>query len=385
MPHYETLPFDPRHCLKRAHYLPGLNTLRFWAASIVVVAHCHLNLRLMGISWMQNPLAGKGHLAVELFFVISGFLLTYLAIMEYRKKQSLDVRAFFIRRALRILPLYFLSVVLGYISLYLADRGGVPSEYHEIPFVSGALCYLFMIPNFVIAQWTHVVGAHYSLWSIGVEEQFYLLFPFAALWLFHSKRNWRTILVALVSYFLVWHLLQSNRVPIGDVTRKFLGTLEFQFMLFGSLGAFLITSTSFTYLKEVLLNKTWVKAVLILLFLFLFFTENLMPVWTEQLLTGMVFILLILSITQHNTGITRWEVQPLSYLGTISFGIYIFHTHVSYVLRFILGHWVGLLHAIQRFPTLYFVIELSLTIGVAHISYRYFENYFLKLKDRYIR
>lgn len=385
MPATVALPYY-FHCpLNRTNYLPGLNTLRLWAATVVVLAHCHLNLRLMGISWMANALAGKGHLAVELFFVISGFLLTYLAIMEYRKKATVDVKAFFIRRALRILPLYFLSVTLGYISLYLADRGGVVSEYHEIPFWKGVMCYVFMIPNYVISRWTHVVGAHYSLWSIGVEEQFYLLFPFAVLWLFQRKKQWQTVLLLLVVYFTVWQVLQWEGLEIASVVRKFLGTLEFQFMLFGSLGAFLITHNVFSIPLTNTVKKLWVKIALILLFLFLFFTENLMPVFAEQLLAGAVFTLLILSITHHNEGLTHWEVQPLSYLGSISFGIYIFHTHVSYVLRFIIQRWAGLLAAIQQFPTLYFIIEMALTILVAHVSYRYFEDYFLRMKNRYIQ
>ena len=121
--------------ISQKKYIEGLNTLRFFAAFLVIIGHCRSNLISYDIHWMsQSPILYKGEMAVEFFFVLSGFLLTYLAIMEYNKDQAINIKHFFIRRSLRIFPLYYLAVMLSFILLgYL------------FPIYKGAAYYLFQL------------------------------------------------------------------------------------------------------------------------------------------------------------------------------------------------------------------------------------------------
>src|SRR5436190_10849402 len=98
----------------RLQYLPGLNALRFFAAFFVVISHAGISLYKLGL---QDPgtlvFLNRGGDAVDFFFTLSGFLITYLLIVELNKTGTVSIKQFYLRRIYRIWPLYFLIVVAG--------------------------------------------------------------------------------------------------------------------------------------------------------------------------------------------------------------------------------------------------------------------------------
>ncbi|WP_293893625.1 acyltransferase [Flavobacterium sp.] len=153
-------------------YLPGLNGIRAIAALSVVFSH--INNKLDYYSLPKSELLDLANFGVTMFFTLSGFLITYLLLKEIEKTGTIDVKKFYMRRILRIWPLYYFYLI---IVIFL---NGIQNVEWPILF------YIFILPNFktsfngVIAtvvgseNLVYMVG-HY--WSLGVEEQFYAFWP----------------------------------------------------------------------------------------------------------------------------------------------------------------------------------------------------------------
>lgn len=149
------------------NHLKGLDTLRALAALTVVWGHIELFKKNKGLpNLLDNPIIHlpSGRMAVILFFVISGFLITYLLVKEQTNNESISFKKFYLRRILRIWPLYYTILLLSFL-LFRVEYSGTTL----------ALCFS-IFPNIA-----HTLGVGWpsspQIWSIGVEEQFYLFWP----------------------------------------------------------------------------------------------------------------------------------------------------------------------------------------------------------------
>jgi peptidoglycan/LPS O-acetylase OafA/YrhL len=144
-------------------YFKSLDSLRALASMIVVIGHIELFKKNNSIPNIVD-MVPSGHLGVILFFVLSGFLITYLIVKELESK-SFSFKKFYLRRILRIWPLYYLILIISYIS------------FEPSISIRGLLLSLSIFPNVANA-----IGEGWQtspqIWSIGVEEQFYLVWPF---------------------------------------------------------------------------------------------------------------------------------------------------------------------------------------------------------------
>jgi peptidoglycan/LPS O-acetylase OafA/YrhL len=171
--------------------LPGLDGLRALAAVAVFVDHAEQTQEWVGgNAWDGNQMTSLGRQGVEVFFVLSGFLITRLLLRERDHTGTVSLPRFYARRTLRIWPLYYLVVLLAWVAL--------PWAVHLLPAQVQALCalqtrtmgspgdprlplYLLFLANFSFWLCPHVLcGAH--LWSLGVEEQFYVVWPVVFRW-----------------------------------------------------------------------------------------------------------------------------------------------------------------------------------------------------------
>jgi peptidoglycan/LPS O-acetylase OafA/YrhL len=154
-------------------YFPGLNGLRAIAASIVIFFHINSTMWFFGatpINYFEKREEMSRH-AVVLFFVLSGFLITYLLIKEKEKFKKVDVKKFYIRRILRIWPVYYAAILL---SLFL-----IPAKVYEHSIgysMETIVLYALFIPNFAMMA-GYMLPTISPLWSVGIEEQFYALWP----------------------------------------------------------------------------------------------------------------------------------------------------------------------------------------------------------------
>ena len=166
-------------------YFPNLDAMRFFAFFVVFISHAALFLGYENqsklFSTLKTYILANGDVGVTFFFVLSGFLITYILLKEKNTTNTISLKKFYIKRILRIWPVYFLALILGFFVL--------PQIMHfligdnKLPFLANAPLrvlpkYLFFLANFDLAFHGGASVLTDILWSISVEEQFYLVWPF---------------------------------------------------------------------------------------------------------------------------------------------------------------------------------------------------------------
>ena len=169
---------------KQRIYFPNLNGLRFIAAFLVIIHHIEQLKYIFKIDnyWTTIPFIEViGFLGVVLFFVLSGFLITYLLLAEESSFKAISIRKFYIRRVLRIWPLYFMIVFLAFFILPNISFFTLPGFFNSKEALHGGFIiklflYLIFVPNLAVILIGIVPYASHT-WSVGVEEQYYVVWP----------------------------------------------------------------------------------------------------------------------------------------------------------------------------------------------------------------
>ena len=369
-------------------YFPNLNGLRFIAAFLVIVHHVE---QLKSLYGMPNDFSSSfvqiiGELGVILFFVLSGFLITYLLLEEEKRTNTIAVKNFYLRRILRIWPLYFLIVIaalfiLPNIPLFVIPEYGREVVYEDLP--AKILLYVFFLPN-LVSPLLGVVPYASLTWSIGTEEQFYLIWP--PILKFVKRYRLIVMFIIVFGYLLFARLLYSSRtdfIPFKYELNAFWQSFNIASMAIGGFFALLLHSGS-RFLKLFLNNVIFYFSLTftsILLYRGIYFphiTVNDMPFpYLYKEFYSIWFGIIILNFAANKDFFLTLEAKPLRYLGKISYGLYMYHP-IAIVAALQTTRWLG---ADSNF--LIYALSLALTIAMAGISYRYFESYFLNFKSRF--
>ena len=308
-------------CLER---LPNLDPLRFLLASLVLFFHIPQLSRNQGLPYfMDTPIFNRGTQAVYMFFVLSGFLIIRII---YRNKQrdAFSIKKFYLRRILRIFPLYYLIIIFGFTFYWLLlPVLNIPFE-NNYNLGEGILLTVFFLPN-VFEKLYHPGGILEVLWSIGIEEQFYLMIA-PLLYVIGKHKILLVLSLLTIGYFILYHLDGL------DVLRQF--SFVYFLLFFGGIMAILEEENKLNFLKF-----SPVIPIIIVLATLLYFTTDLFQfkaLWLYNLTTLLLFGLFIHTLTNNNFGKTL-NNKLLSYLGQISYGIYMFHVIVmNFVVFFML-------------------------------------------------
>jgi peptidoglycan/LPS O-acetylase OafA/YrhL len=337
-------------------YFPGLHAVRAHAALSVVVYHC-LAFNYAGEPFhINHPLAVatfSGWDAVTLFFVLSGFLITYLLLDERRRTGKIDVKAFYARRIFRIWPPYYLVIVVIPL-LALIFPGFQTYDLSLLPWL------LVLLPTIPKALFIPMPSSVEHLWSIGVEEQFYLMWPVLI-----RRFNVVAACLAVIVIKLVL-MLYAQAIGSGFLQLLFAHS-RFECMAVGGLGAWMVYQQP-PVLRILYRREVFIAALVIVAMVMA--QANVWGNWYYDFLISWVFLIILLNLANHNYPLM--ENRVTRFLGNISYGIYLFHMPV---LAAVLS--LGL-----RDETL-FVTTLVAVVLVAFLSYRYYERFFLRLKDRY--
>ena len=353
-------PFPSRRGADLA-YVPGIDGLRALAVVAVILYHAQL-------AWIPG-----GFLGVEVFFVVSGFLITSLLLSEVRNDGSVALGNFWVRRARRLLPALFLVLAVTSVLALLLAPGEVASLRGD---VLAALVYLTNW-DFIIASKSYfeVMGRPplvQHLWSLAVEEQFYVFWPliFIAGMKYLGKRRFAWAIAAAALLSTLWMALlfhedtDPSRVYYGTDTRA--GAL-----LIGCALAFWWSPwrlrANIAAPAKVLLNVVGFAALLAVLRI-LWVTDEFDPTLYRggfaklSLLTAVV-----IAVTVHPAAllgkVLAWP--PLVWIGKRSYGLYLWHWPIFQFTRPDQDIPIGGL------PNL--VLRLALTVGAAELSYRYVE------------
>ncbi len=376
---------------KGSIYFPGLNSLRFLAASAVVFHHVEQYKSWKGQPniWGTNGPLGIfidaiGHEAVSLFFVLSGFLITYLLLAEVAKTGTVSLKKFYIRRILRIWPLYYIIVLTAIFLLrQLIIIGPAPALVQENLSFVVAVC-IFMLPNLMLAKPYHVVGANQA-WSVGVEEQFYVIWPFLVRQFHKRFIPFLILLIAIkmglsiIAFMGIQWLANENVVMALRKFENLWHAFKIEQMAIGAFGAYYLIQG-----KTKVLNWIYSRTNIILsslLFLTLFTTT--FDFFGNTLIEAYVFITLILNISTNPRFPVKLENSTMNLFGNISYGIYMWHTLcISFILAM-----VDYFEVIPQGWVYHTFIHLSsflLTLFIAYLSYTYIESFFLRFKTRFM-
>jgi len=335
-----------------------IDGLRFFAVFAVVCAHWPTSQRDFFSSITS---ASRG---VDLFFVISGFLIT-LGLIRSREKtetKGTSLYKFYIRRFLRIFPIYYLTVFI----LWCFDYNHISDS------IWWYLLYLSNFHSIRIQDW----GAAGHFWSLSVEEQFYLVWPFIIL--FVPTRRLPVVIIASVFLSLAvktyWFI---TGVPFWSAYMNPLGALDT--LALGALLAYLYHFHE-EQLRKIVYNF-WVAAAVtaqMVLCVYLINSPHYNFIHHIGIRTsfGLFSMWLIGRATFGFEGVTGYvlDSRPLRYVGRISYAIYLFHPFVPVLLaRF-------------KYPEnqdLRVVFYAVVTVGMASVSWYLFESRILKLKERF--
>ena len=343
-------------------HLTGLNGLRALAAVAVVVSHINLNLDKFGVG--KLPGLGVANFGVTLFFTLSGFLITFLLLQEHAVKGNIDIRKFYVRRILRIWPLYFLYMVVVITFHYAVGEGGI----------NGSLVYyLLFIPNVAFAAGASIPSlTHY--WSLGVEEQFYLLWPLVVSKF--SKLN--LTLISFILSFLLLKVLVKVLFGANDFY-TFLHYSRFGCMAIGSWGGyqFFRNRDAFSWLlRPGFETAAWIGVVLVTVNQFHFYS-----IIDHELFAILVLILIVNQVRNPNP-IYSLEKPIWDYLGKISFGLYVYNPLIIELVALVYRHFFGSGDDAARYFLIYVITSLAV-VGAAHVSYHLFEKKFLVMKEKF--
>ena len=362
----DLLAFNDDIMNKDSIYLPGLNGLRAIAALSVLWGHCfQKDFGDWGVTGWPIPLAIDG---VTMFFVISGFLITFLLLNEFQQSGTISVPKFYMRRILRIWPIYYGYIIVAVLVLLFFNRSNELLNstlwYYafftaNIPFISAA------------GLWPIV---HY--WSLGVEEQFYLFWP----WLAKLRHN--HILLIAVAILLFWIVCKyASLLFFGHgFLYRFFSVTRFDCMMLGAVGAILFFRRNSLFLR--LTANRGVSSLAWLALLGSALYAHLIPAPLRCPFFAVLSLLLIMSQVSGNHFFISLENRPFDFVGKISYGVYVIHPLLIFVLSYFYRQFEFSWHPALQCVAIYFLITAS-TLLLAYLSYTYFQKPFLRLKNRF--
>ncbi|MCY7362562.1 MAG: acyltransferase [Ignavibacteria bacterium] len=361
-------------------YFENLNAIRFIAALLVIVFHTEkLKLFLYVPNYSGNRVVSIiGSLGVVLFFVLSGFLISFLLFKEQEITKTISIKDFYIRRILRIWPLYVLIVILALFIIPFINFFTITGFERNIVYdnlIYKLLLYIFFLPNMVLALYALIPYAS-QLWSIGAEEQFYLVWPFL-----NKKINNKWLLLSGVIFiYLIIKFYVPFLIPSGiyrDIFVKFWESMPIDCMAIGGVFALIIHETSsFTLLiRKILFNKLFQWMILILTVSLIYLGIHF-PYFQFEVYS-VLFGILICNFAANKNRIFSMENSLTNFLGKISYGLYMFHPlAIVFSIKIL-----TILHLESNY-ILYPVI-LILVIIMSALSYEFFEKKFLNKKLKY--
>jgi peptidoglycan/LPS O-acetylase OafA/YrhL len=362
----------------RVKYFGSLDGLRCLSIILVIGFHCQL---------VSTNFFRTGQHGVSFFFVISGFLITTLLLREQMKSGAISLKNFYIRRALRIFPLFYASILLYTVLVFLIEHGPERGAFfHNLP------SYLTYTNNWFVNKDASDRVIFAFAWSLATEEQFYLFWPSVVR--FFSKVKWwmpLAIILGLAGIDMAMEILAG----LGMInypwttTSRFLTSIASSICLGCGLAYVLHRPGGFKIAWKVLGSRAAAPiAMLLLLGTYLLYQhgvglgeENLahqhrMILFFEPPLILAMVVVVGAACIRNDNGIAWLLGNPvIRYVGTISYGLYLLHMLAMNAAKRIRS----------QHDWLFFLLAFVIAMAMATVSYWMYEQPFLKLKNRFRR
>ena len=358
----------------KSKYLPSIDSLRALAVLAVIIYHVDVNY-----------LPG-GFLGVDLFFVLSGYLISSLIIKEFRKTGTVNLYNFYIRRARRLLPAVYFMITVGLVVMVLFNEVLLRKSHLDAIFgyiYSSNWWYIFHKLDYFDSFGAQSPFKH--LWSLAIEEQFYMIFPLLFLLVNRKKKSkdgtyklnknflyvvLGLILVSLIAHILLFDINNISRIYFGTDTRAFS-------LLVGVVGAILYPMerlhAKITPQQNMLYSVVSLVSIATLITVMIYTSEyNTLLYRGGFLLVAILGLIVIISSGKQHTLMSRLlSFKPVVFIGKISYSLYLWHFPVLVLTTPVseIGN-----------PNIFFVIlRIVLTFAVAIVSYVFVETPIRKL------
>ena len=312
----------------KSKYLPSIDSLRALAVLVVIIYHVDVNY-----------LPG-GFLGVDLFFVLSGYLISSLIIKEYRKTGSLNLYNFYIRRARRLLPAVYFMITVGLVVMVLFNEVLLRKSHLDAIFgyiYSSNWWYIFHKLDYFDSFGAQSPFKH--LWSLAIEEQFYMIFPLLFLLVNRKKKSkdgtyklnknflyvvLGLILVSLIAHILLFDINNISRIYFGTDTRAFS-------LLVGVVGAILYPMerlhAKVTPQQNMIYSVVSLVSIATLITVMIYTSEyNTLLYRGGFLLVAILGLIVIISSGKQHTLMSRLlSFKPVVFIGKISYSLYLWH------------------------------------------------------------
>lgn len=375
-------------------YFYNLDALRFLAFLSVFVSHAVLFFGYNNDSAIFMKLRKlffvHGDLGVTFFFVLSGFLLTYLFLQEKKSTGTIKLKLFYKKRIVRIWPVYFLTIIFGFFILpFIASFFTTGFVFNTSFDISKISWYVFFIGNIHMSFYSAPNLIVAILWFISAQEQFYLFWP-AILKYFSPKKILYSIIFIILASTIFRYFYVYNYNMIHYFTLAIMSDIAI-----GALVAYIVEFAP--KIKQKFIDMTRIQIVIIYLMILLLIpfkgmideliSGNLYRIVYTLLpiIFGILFAFVIIEQTYANNSLFKiGKSKTMTNLGKISYGLYAYHLVALFVVHVFMKSF-GVHTKYDDLGTYSFVLVATFltTIIFAQISFKYMEQKFLKIKTKF--
>lgn len=347
-------------------YFKGLNGIRAIACLIVIVFHIDQFFSLFDLPKLGYHTSGMAGYGVTLFFVLSGYLITFLMLAEKKMFGQVELIKFYKRRILRIWPIYYLAILFTIILIY----------FNIIPAISNVISsialYSLLLSNVGYAFGYGIISIT-PLWSVGVEEQFYAFWPV----LLNKTKN---IFITLIAVILIYLLIKIGlRIFENGVWYSLITNSAFDSMAIGGMASALV------FYRSKLLSYLYHPVVQVFSWLFLAVSIFYKPMHITSLfdseIHSIIYAIIIMNVSTNDSTIINLENKLLNFIGKISYGMYVYHMIIIVLLSYFFKAYIKLIDLIVLRYLLVYVLVIGLAIGISYLSFTYLESFFLRMKS----
>lgn len=378
----------------KKQYFPNLDGLRFLMALFVATVHIE-DIKIK--NGRENFMGGENEdhyymlakLTVTAFFVMSGFLITYILMRERENTSNINVLRYYKRRILKIWPLYFFILFLSFFvlphfgSIFTVAHGD--SLYRR--FWLKLVFAIFFLPPILSGGLTRLPNTLGPIWSIRVEEFFYIFWPL----LLKKSKNFLKLCLWIIGGYLFLRVgvnaarlvLQDRISPfhlrVIDAIRGTLYSYRISSMAIGGIGAYLVLLKkekilTFIYRKDFQWAVYLLTGIMLVAGIYI-------PVISNEIYSAL-FCIIMVNLATNPKSILYLDYKWMRYLGKITYGIYLYNSITRIVSLELVEKMYGVKIKGWQMETVMYVCTILLTITVAAISFELLEKPFLKMKKK---
>lgn len=353
---------------KKQHF-ESFDALRFFSFLIVFFSHLPYS-KINGLHFLKL----EGTIGVNFFFILSGFLITYILLFEKKIQGSINLKHFFAKRILRIWPLYFVVILFAFSSNYIIQFLGLSSS--NVGYSPNWLLSCLFLENYMVIH--HHSYANISplpvIWSLCIEEHFYIIWGIL-LYFIKIQRVLPIIITLIIVGYISRFIFVYNNWLFKDIFTNI------DYFMYGAIPAYFYVNNKEKFNSIVATVSNYIKTVIIILSILLIYFASHYGFKNSALVTpiayGILFTSVLIIFIPNDA---NFKINPnsiISKLGKYTYSLYLLHV---VIINFFIQLFTKINVSIENNSIVFILISFATTILASYISFIIIEKPFLKLK-----